>query len=59
MVEEYFKRIALDAEGSLQLFADGAVVYQPFIAEEGGLGLRGKEQIRYFRRQLKWQTVDL
>lgn len=45
LVEEYFKRLTEDAESTLQLFTDDAVVYEPFSNEDG---IKGKEQITYF-----------
>lgn len=46
MVTEYFNRISSkDVDGLLQLFADDAVVYEPFSKEDG---LHGKSAIEYF-----------
>jgi hypothetical protein len=46
MVHEYFNRISKkDVKGLLQLFAEDAVVYEPFSKEEG---LHGKSAIEHF-----------
>jgi ketosteroid isomerase-like protein len=49
MVCDYFRLIdRKDLEGLMRLFAEDAIVYEPFSKEEGGL--RGKAAIRDFLR---------
>jgi hypothetical protein len=45
LAKEYFNRVPVNSDATLQLFADDAVIYEPFSVEDG---LRGKEEIEHF-----------
>lgn len=47
LVDEYFKRISESPIGTLELFTDDAVVYEPFSVDNG---LHGKDEIAPFLR---------
>lgn len=45
LVDRYFKLFQNDVEDTLALFAEGAVIYEPFSGQDG---LREREEIRRF-----------